>query len=68
MKGTPDAPQCGFSRTVIQVLDMQGVDRAKMNTYNVLEDPELRNSIKEYSYVSNLEGLESGDKRCLNFA
>jgi len=49
MKGTPDAPQCGFSRTVVQILDMQGVPREKLQTYNVLEDPELRSSIKEYS-------------------
>lgn len=51
MKGNPDAPQCGFSRTVVQILDMQGVPREKMHTYNVLEDPELRSSIKEYSCV-----------------
>ncbi|KAF8309049.1 glutaredoxin-like protein [Clavulina sp. PMI_390] len=49
MKGTPDAPQCGFSRTVAQILDIQGVPREKLKTYNVLEDPELRSSIKEYS-------------------
>jgi len=49
MKGTPDAPQCGFSRAVVQILDMQGVDRKKMQTYNVLEDSELRSGIKEYS-------------------
>jgi len=49
MKGTPDSPQCGFSRTVVQILDIQGVPREKLQTYNVLEDPELRSSIKEYS-------------------
>lgn len=49
MKGNPDAPQCGFSRTVVQILEMQGVPREKMHTYNVLEDPELRSAIKEYS-------------------
>jgi glutaredoxin-related protein len=51
MKGTPDSPQCGFSRTVVQILDIQGVPREKLQTYNVLDDPELRSSIKEYSYV-----------------
>jgi monothiol glutaredoxin len=51
MKGTPDSPQCGFSRTVVQILDIQGVPRERLQTYNVLEDPELRSSIKEYSYV-----------------
>lgn len=49
MKGTPETPQCGFSRAVIQVLDLQGVPPTKMQTYNVLADPELRSGIKEYS-------------------
>ncbi|KAF8605995.1 glutaredoxin-like protein [Ceratobasidium sp. AG-I] len=49
MKGTPETPQCGFSRAVIQILDLHDVPKDKMKTYNVLEDAELRNSIKEYS-------------------
>jgi len=49
MKGTPDAPQCGFSRAVIQTLDLHGVSPSKMHTYNVLADPDLRSGIKEYS-------------------
>ncbi|KZV72428.1 monothiol glutaredoxin-5, partial [Peniophora sp. CONT] len=49
MKGTPQFPQCGFSRAVVQVLDLHGVPPEKMSTYNVLEDQELRNSIKEFS-------------------
>ncbi|KAI0917883.1 monothiol glutaredoxin grx5 [Taiwanofungus camphoratus] len=49
MKGTPDAPQCGFSRAAIQVLGLQGVPPEKLKTYNVLEDSELRNDIKEFS-------------------
>ncbi|KAH6916325.1 monothiol glutaredoxin-5 [Coprinopsis sp. MPI-PUGE-AT-0042] len=49
MKGTPDAPQCGFSRAVIQILEMHGVPSEKMDTYNVLADQELRNGIKEFS-------------------
>jgi monothiol glutaredoxin len=51
MKGTPQVPQCGFSRAVIQVLELQGVPPEKMHTYNVLEDSELRSGIKEFSYV-----------------
>ncbi|KAI0255723.1 thioredoxin-like protein [Lactifluus subvellereus] len=51
MKGTPELPQCGFSRAVIQVLDLHSVPPEKMQTYNVLEDPELRNGIKEFSCV-----------------
>lgn len=49
MKGTPEFPQCGFSRATIQMLGQQGVDPAKFAAYNVLEDPELRNGIKEFS-------------------
>lgn len=49
MKGTPMAPLCGFSRATIQILGQQGVDPDKFAAYNVLEDDELRNGIKEYS-------------------
>ncbi|KAK0218267.1 monothiol glutaredoxin-5 [Armillaria fumosa] len=49
MKGTPDYPQCGFSRAAIQVLDLHNVPVEKMKTFDVLEDPELRNAIKEFS-------------------
>ncbi|KAI8985214.1 thioredoxin-like protein [Pilobolus umbonatus] len=50
MKGTPDAPMCGFSRAAVQIMQVQGVDfPEKVATFNVLEDPELRESIKEYS-------------------
>jgi len=45
MKGTPGAPQCGFSRATIQILGVQGVDPQKFASYNVLEDPELRSGI-----------------------
>merc|ERR1711939_878480 len=49
MKGTPETPQCGFSRTSIQILGLQGVDPRKFTAFNVLEDEELRSGIKEYS-------------------
>jgi monothiol glutaredoxin len=54
MKGTPSEPQCGFSRAVVQILDLQGVSLDKMQTYNVLADAELRSGIKEFSYVLSL--------------
>jgi monothiol glutaredoxin len=54
MKGTPETPQCGFSRAVILALDNLGVPSEKMQTYDVLEDPALRNDIKEFSLVSFL--------------
>ncbi|KAF7845661.1 hypothetical protein BT93_L1360 [Corymbia citriodora subsp. variegata] len=49
MKGTPETPQCGFSRASIQILGLQGVNPQKFTAFNVLEDEELRQGIKEYS-------------------
>jgi monothiol glutaredoxin len=49
MKGTPETPQCGFSRAAIQVLGLQGVNPDKFAAFNVLEDAELREGIKEFS-------------------
>lgn len=46
MKGTPQFPQCGFSATVIQILDGLG---AKYQTVNVLADPAIRDGVKTYS-------------------
>lgn len=42
MKGTPEMPQCGFSRASIQILGLQGVNPDKFTAFNVLEDNELR--------------------------
>jgi monothiol glutaredoxin len=47
MKGTPQAPQCGFSQTAIQILSACGVRSAF--TVNVLENPEIRQGIKEFA-------------------
>ena len=49
MKGTPDQPQCGFSRAAVQILEMQGVPPEKFKSYDVLEDSQLRSDIKEFS-------------------
>jgi monothiol glutaredoxin len=46
MKGTPDAPQCGFSMTVTNVLKHLKVN---FKSINVLEDENLRQGIKEFS-------------------
>lgn len=46
MKGTPVFPQCGFSATVVQVLNHVGAD---FKGVNVLEDENIRNGIKSYS-------------------
>ena len=47
MKGTPQAPQCGFSQTAIQILSACGVRSAF--TVNVLENPDIRQGIKEFA-------------------
>ncbi len=47
MKGTPDAPMCGFSAAAVQILEACGVD--EVATVNVLDDPDIRQGIKEYS-------------------
>ncbi|MFK7867115.1 MAG: Grx4 family monothiol glutaredoxin [Alphaproteobacteria bacterium] len=46
MKGTPVFPQCGFSAAVVQILNHMD---AKFHGVNVLDDPDIRNGIKEYS-------------------
>jgi len=46
MKGTPVFPQCGFSAAVVGVLSHVGV---KFKGINVLEDPAIREGIKEFS-------------------
>lgn len=53
MKGTPETPQCGFSRASIQILGLQGVDPKKFTAFNVLEDNELRSGI----YPTSLDWL-----------
>ena len=47
MKGSPDFPQCGFSANVVGILRECGVD--DLFTVNVLENPDIRQGIKEYA-------------------
>ena len=46
MKGTPDAPQCGFSMAVSNILKHLKV---KFEGVNVLENNEIRQGIKDYA-------------------
>ena len=46
MKGTKEMPMCGFSNSVVQVLNHYGVDYKDIN---VLEDPQIRVKLSEYS-------------------
>jgi monothiol glutaredoxin len=47
MKGDAEAPKCGFSNAVVQILKMHGVD--DFDAHDVLASDELRQGIKEYS-------------------
>ena len=46
MKGSPEMPMCGFSATVVNILNAYGVE---YHSVNVLEDPEIRIKLSEYS-------------------
>ena len=46
MKGTPDAPQCGFSMAVTNMLKLLEVN---FQSVNVLEDQNIREGIKAFS-------------------
>jgi monothiol glutaredoxin len=46
MKGTPAFPMCGFSASVVQILNNMG---ARFNSINVLDNEKMREGIKNYS-------------------
>ena len=46
MKGTKDMPMCGFSNSVVQILNHYGVEYKDVN---VLEDPMIRIKLSEHS-------------------
>jgi monothiol glutaredoxin len=46
MKGAADQPQCGFSSTVVRILDHLGVE---YHDVNVLADEDIRHGVKEFS-------------------
>ena len=46
MKGTPLFPQCGFSSRAVTILEHL---ETPFETVDVLQDPEIRQGIKEYS-------------------
>lgn len=47
MKGTPQFPQCGFSANAVNILRQCGM--TKVFAVNVLEDPEIRQGIKDFA-------------------
>ena len=46
MKGNPSMPMCGFSATVVGILQKEGVD---FSSVNVLDYPDIREGVKKYS-------------------
>lgn len=46
MKGNAEMPQCGFSANSVAILKHLGVN---FSTFNILNDPEIRQGLKEYS-------------------
>ena len=54
MKGKPQAPRCGFSNRVVQILDHLGVS---YQSFNVLDDEEIRQGIKAYGNWPTLPQL-----------
>ena len=46
MKGNAEMPQCGFSANSVAILKNLGVS---FNTFNIANDPEIRQGLKEYS-------------------
>ena len=45
MKGSPSFPQCGFSARAVAILNELGI---QFDSFDVLEDEEIRQGIKEY--------------------
>jgi monothiol glutaredoxin len=58
MKGSPDFPQCGFSANAVNILRACGVD--KFFSVNVLEEPEIRQGIKEFANWPTIPQLYIG--------
>jgi len=54
MKGTKHFPQCGFSATAVEVLKRCG---AEFETFNVLEDMDVRQGIKEFGNFKTIPQL-----------
>ncbi|MCX6129638.1 MAG: Grx4 family monothiol glutaredoxin [Proteobacteria bacterium] len=46
MKGTPEAPMCGFSAQVVQVLKSYGIN---FGSRNVLDDWDIREGVKKFA-------------------
>ena len=59
MKGTPDMPQCGFSAATVDVFNQIGVP---YETRDVLQDPEVRQGVKDFSNWPTVPQVYVGGK------
>ncbi|KAL8737220.1 MAG: hypothetical protein Q9181_001874 [Wetmoreana brouardii] len=57
MKGTPSAPQCGFSRTIVGILREKGV---RYGFFNILADEDVRSGMKTFSDWPTFPQLYAG--------
>jgi monothiol glutaredoxin len=55
MKGSPQFPQCGFSANAVRILNTLGVN--EFFTVDVLQDPEIRQGIKDYAHWPTIPQL-----------
>jgi len=46
MKGSPDAPKCGFSRQAVEMLENEQIP---FGSFDILQDEQVRQGLKEYS-------------------
>lgn len=46
MKGSPDAPQCGFSKTIVGILKEENI---AFSHFDILTDEEVRQGLKKFS-------------------
>jgi monothiol glutaredoxin len=49
MKGNPTFPQCGFSAKAVELLRASGVQEKDLGYFDVFEDEQVRDGIKQYS-------------------
>ena len=57
MKGNPASPMCGFSATVVKILQDNGAD---FSSVNVLDYPAIRDGVKKYSEWPTIPQLYVG--------
>jgi len=60
MKGSADAPRCGFSRQIVEILQEEKI---QFETFDILTDEEVRQGLKEFSNWPTFPQASQGRKR-----